>query len=76
MTGSGEDEKEILYSHLLQLAHDAPRSIERVALEEERRTAVAELRDGRRLRATYPLDESVLDLERLLGRAGIRLERE
>lgn len=71
-----EPEKEVLYSQLLQLAHDSPRSIERVELASGRRTAVAVLQDGSRLRARYPRDESVLDLESLLQRAGVQLVRE
>jgi hypothetical protein len=73
---SGESEKDVLYSQLLQLAHDAPRSIERVELAAESRTAVAILRDGSRLRAHYPVEDSVLDLERLLARAGVELRRD
>jgi hypothetical protein len=73
--GSAEPDKDVLYSQLLRLAHDAPRSIERVELSGEH-TAVAVLRDGRRLRAHYPREESVLDLEILLARAGVELRRE
>lgn len=73
---SRESEKDVLYSQLLQLAHDAPRSIERVEVAAESRTAVAVLRDGSRLRANYPVEDSVLDLERLLDRAGVELRRD
>jgi hypothetical protein len=73
--GSDESEMDVLYSQLLQLAHDAPRSIDRVELESGH-TAVAVLRDGSRLRARYSSAESVVDLERLLQRAGVRLVRE
>jgi hypothetical protein len=73
--GSAECDKDVLYSQLLQLAHDAPRSIERVELSGEH-TAVAVLRDGSRLRAHYPRDEAVVDLEALLTRAGVELRRE
>ena len=66
---------DVLYSQLLRLAHDAPRAIERVELGSGH-TAVAFLRDGSRLRARYSSEESVLDLERLLERAGIELVRE
>jgi hypothetical protein len=72
---SDESEKDVLYSQLLRLAHDAPRSIERVELSGEH-TAVAVLRDGSRLRAHYPREESVADLETLLRRAGVELIRE
>ena len=68
-------DKDVLYSQLLQLAHDAPREIERVELSGER-TAVAVLRNGARLRAHYPREESVLDLESLLSRAGVELVRQ
>jgi hypothetical protein len=68
-------DKEVLYSQLLQLAHDAPRQIERVELSGEH-TAVAVLRDGSRLRAHYPRRESVTDLESLLRRAGVELVRQ
>ena len=70
-----EPEKNVLYSQLLQLAHDAPRSIQRVELSGEH-TAVAVMTDGSRLRARYPREESVLDLETLLERAGVELVRE
>jgi hypothetical protein len=73
--GSDEREKDVLYSRLLQLAHDAPREIERVELSGQH-TAVAVLRDGSRLRAHYPREESVLDLESLLSRAGVELVRQ
>jgi hypothetical protein len=73
--GSDERDKDVLYSQLLQLAHDAPREIERVELSGEH-TAVAVLRDGSRLRARYPREESVLDLETLLSRAGVELVRQ
>jgi hypothetical protein len=73
--GSDERDKDVLYSQLLQLAHDAPREIERVELSGEH-TAVAVLRDGSRLRARYPRQESVLDLESLLSRAGVELVRQ
>jgi hypothetical protein len=73
---SDESEKDVLYSQLLQLAHDAPRSIERVEVAAESRTAVAFLRDGGRLRANFPREDSVLDLERLLARAGVELRRD
>ena len=73
--GSSGSDKDVLYSQLLQLAHDAPRSIERVELSGEH-TAVAVLCDGSRLRARYPREESVLDLESLLERAGVALVRE
>lgn len=66
---------DVLYSHLLRLAHDAPLSIERVELGSGH-TAVAFLRDGSRLRARYSSEESLLDLERLLQRAGVELVRE
>jgi len=68
-------DKDVLYSQLLQLAHDAPLQIERVELSGEH-TAVAVLRDGSRLRARYPRQESVVDLESLLTRAGIELIRQ
>jgi hypothetical protein len=68
-------EKDVLYSQLLQLAHDAPLRIERVELSGER-TAVAVLRDGSRLRARYTRIESVTDLEALLRRAGVELVRQ
>lgn len=71
-----DGERDVLYSQLLRLAHDAPRTIERVELESGRHVAVAVLRDGSRLRATYPRRESLLDLEALLERAGVRLVRE
>ena len=70
-----QHDKDVLYSQLLQLAHDAPREIERVELSGEH-TAVAVLRDGTRLRARYPRQESVADLEVLLGRAGVELVRQ
>jgi hypothetical protein len=70
-----EPQTDVLYSHLLRLAHDAPRSIDRVELESGH-TAVAVLRDGSRLRAHYSNEDSVVDLERLLERAGVRLVRE
>lgn len=73
---SDESEKDVLYSQLLQLAHDAPRSITRVELAPDEHTAVAVLKDGSRLRARYPVDESILDLETLLERAGVTLVRE
>jgi hypothetical protein len=73
--GADESETDVLYSHLLQLAHDAPRSIDRVELEPGQ-TAVAVLRDGSRLRARYSSEDSVIDLEQLLQRAGVRLVRE
>jgi hypothetical protein len=72
---SDESEMDVLYSQLLRLAHDAPLSIERVELSGEH-TAVAVLRDGKRLRARYPREESVLDLEGLLQRAGVELVRQ
>lgn len=67
--------KDVLYSQLLQLAHDAPREIERVELTGAH-TAILVLRDGSRLRAHYQREESVVDLESLLGRAGIELVRQ
>jgi hypothetical protein len=70
-----EDEKDVLYSQLLQLAHDAPRRIDHVELSGEH-TAVAVLRDGSRLRARYSRVESVTDLETLLRRAGVELVRQ
>ena len=73
--GLDERDKDVLYSQLLQLAHDAPREIERVELSGEH-TAVAVLRDGSRLRARYPREESVVDLESLLSRAGVELVRQ
>ena len=73
--GLDQRDKDVLYSQLLQLAHDAPREIERVELSGEH-TAVAVLRDGSRLRAHYPRQESVLDLESLLSRAGVELVRQ
>jgi hypothetical protein len=72
---SGGSQMDVLYSQLLRLAHDAPLSIERVELSGEH-TAVAVLRDGKRLRARYPREESVLDLEGLLERAGVELVRQ
>ena len=74
--GPDESDRDVLYSQLLRLAHDAPRSIERVELAPDRHIAVAVLRDGSRLRASYPRDESVHDLEKLLERADVRLVRE
>ncbi len=74
MAFDGAD-KDVLYSQLLQLAHDAPREIERVELSGGH-TAVAVLRNGDRLRAHYPREESVLDLETLLSRAGVKLVRQ
>jgi hypothetical protein len=68
-------DKDVLYSQLLQLAHDAPRKIERVELSGEH-TAVAVLTDGSRLRAHYSREESVVDLETLLRRAGVELVRQ
>ena len=68
-------DKDVLYSQLLQLAHDAPLQIERVELSGAR-TAVAVLRDGSRLRAQYSHGGSVIDLESLLSRAGVELVRE
>ena len=73
--GSAEAERDVLYSQLLQLAHDAPLQIERVELTGER-TAVAVLRDGSRLRAQYSHSASVTDLESLLSRAGVELVRQ
>ena len=73
--GLDQRDKDVLYSQLLQLAHDAPREIERVELSGEH-TAVAVLRDGSRLRARYPRQESVIDLESLLSRAGVELVRQ
>jgi hypothetical protein len=73
--GSVQRDKDVLYSQLLQLAHDAPREIERVELSGEH-TAVAVLRDGSRLRARYPREEAVVDLESLLSRAGVELVRQ
>jgi hypothetical protein len=73
--GLDQGDKDVLYSQLLQLAHDAPREIERVELSGEH-TAVAVLRDGSRLRARYPRQEAVLDLESLLSRAGVELVRQ
>jgi hypothetical protein len=73
--GLDQRDKDVLYSQLLQLAHDAPREIERVELSGEH-TAVAVLRDGSRLRARYPRQESVVDLESLLSRAGVALVRQ
>jgi hypothetical protein len=73
--GLDQRDKDVLYSQLLQLAHDAPREIERVELSGEH-TAVAVLRDGSRLRARYSRQESVLDLESLLSRAGVELVRQ
>ena len=73
--GSAEAERDVLYSQLLQLAHDAPLQIERVELTGER-TAVAVLRDGSRLRAQYSHSVSVIDLESLLSRAGVELVRQ
>jgi|SRR5919106_864755 hypothetical protein len=73
--GSEVTDMDVLYSQLLQLAHDAPRSIERVELGSGH-TAVAVLRDGSRLRAHYSSEESVDDLEQLLDRAGVELVRE
>src|SRR5215211_3774222 len=75
IVGSDGGEKDVRYSQLLRLAHDAPRQIERVELSGER-TAVAVLRDGSRLRAHYSHSESVTDLETLLRRAGVELVRE
>ena len=74
MASDGAD-KDVLYSQLLQLAHDAPRRIERVELSGEH-TAVAVLTDGSRLRARYPREDSVDDLETLLTRAGVELVRQ
>jgi hypothetical protein len=71
-----ESDKDVLYSQLLQLAHDAPGSIDRVEIVPGRRSAVAVLQDGSRLRAHYPREDLVADLERLLHRAGVRLVRE
>jgi len=68
-------DKNVLYSQLLQLAHDAPLQIERVELSGAH-TAVAVLRDGSRLRAQYAHGGSVTDLESLLSRAGVQLVRE
>ena len=73
--GPEESDMDVLYSQLLRLAHDAPRSIERVELGSGH-TAVAFLRDGSRLRAHYSSEESVVDLEQLLQRAGVELVRE
>jgi len=70
-----QGDKNVLYSQLLQLAHDAPLEIERVELSGAH-TAVAVLRDGSRLRARYPRQESVVDLASLLSRAGIELVRQ
>jgi hypothetical protein len=68
------EEKDVLFSQLLRLAHDAPRSIRRVDFEHEQRVAVATLTDGSRLRADYPRDESQVELEELLSRAGVPFE--
>lgn len=65
----------VLYSQILRLAHDSPRSIERVLLGAGQ-TAVAFLRDGSRLHATYASEESIGDLEELLRRGGVELVRE
>lgn len=73
--GSDGGDKDVLYSQLLQLAHDAPQRIERVELSGER-TAVAVLRDGSRLRAQYARLDAVTDLEQLLSRAGVALVRQ
>jgi hypothetical protein len=70
-----QHDKDVLYSQLLQLAHDAPGDIERVELSGGH-TAVAVLRNGNRLRARYPRQESVADLEALLSRAGVELVRQ
>ena len=68
--GADEPETDVLYSQLLQLAHDAPRSIDRVELEPGH-TAVAVLRDGSRLRARYSSEDSVLEaVSGALGLAG------
>jgi hypothetical protein len=68
----GDPEQDVLYSQLLQLAHDAPLTIERAAAR--RGVAVVVMRDGTRLRATYPREEALLDLEELLERAGVPFE--
>ena len=68
-------DKDVLYSQLLRLAHDAPLQILRVELSGAH-TAVAVLRDGSRLRAHYSHGGSVTDLESLLSRAGVELVRE
>jgi hypothetical protein len=73
--GPEASDMDVLYSQLLRLAHDAPRSIDRVELGSGH-TAVAVLRDGSRLRAHYSSEDSVVDLEQLLQRAGVRLVRE
>jgi hypothetical protein len=73
--GPEVSDMDVLYSQLLRLAHDAPRSIDRVELGSGH-TAVAFLRDGSRLRAHYSSEDSVVDLEELLQRAGVRLVRE
>jgi hypothetical protein len=73
--GSDQRDKDVLYSHLLQLAHGAPREIERVELSGEH-TVIAVLRDGSRLRARPPRHEAVLDLESLLSRAGVEVVRQ
>lgn len=70
----GEPEQDVLYSQLLQLAHDAPLTIERAELAAGRGVAVVVMRDGTRLRATYPREEALLDLEELLERAGVPFE--
>ena len=75
LVGMNGDDKDVLYSQLLQLAHDAPLRIDHVELAGER-TAVAVLRDGSRLRAQYVRLESVTDLETLLSRAGVELIRQ
>jgi hypothetical protein len=74
VSARGADEKDVLFSQLLRIAHDAPQSIERVAFEDDRHVAVATLTDGSRLRADYPRDEARLDLEELLRRAGVPFE--
>lgn len=66
---------DVLYSQLLRLAHDAPRSIDRVELGSGQ-TAVAFLHDGSRLRARYSSEHSVVDLAELLDRAGVQLVRQ
>jgi cell division protease FtsH len=71
LMGGSKNERKVTYSQLIQRVQDQPASIEKIVLDPNKQRASTELQGGEKFNVNYPSDESLLELENKLQKAGV-----